>query len=91
MVLQFLLFPPTTNLKSDYEDFDSFDASKNLFLVTECWVEPQCGRVTDDNSGSDLEDIPVVSKNFLGLDYFDIPKLVNTFINSVKSLITKFS
>lgn len=80
MVLQFLVFPPTSNLKTDFEDLDSSDgsaANSSLYLVTECWVEPQCGHVTEDTGGnSDTEDLPVIAKNFLDLEYTAIPKLV---------------
>lgn len=76
MVLQFLVFPPTSNLKQEFEDLDFVDTSNSLYLVTECWVEPQCGKVTEDGAGSDNEDIPVVAKNYLGLNYNDIPTLV---------------
>lgn len=77
MVLQFIVFPPTSDLKSEDFDLDSVDTGDSLYLITECWIEPQCGFVTEDEAGSDIEDIPVVAKQFLGLPYTDIPRFVS--------------
>lgn len=53
-VIQYVLFPPHSNTTireslSDDEDneMETTEADGELQLVTECWVEPQCGSVVD--------------------------------------------
>ncbi|XP_068174550.1 KICSTOR complex protein SZT2 isoform X2 [Antennarius striatus] len=54
-LVQYILFPPHSMLTKDSfstdddndTEVEAVDVDSELNLVTECWVEPQCGTVTD--------------------------------------------
>ncbi|XP_075901818.1 KICSTOR complex protein SZT2 [Nelusetta ayraudi] len=54
-IVQYILFPPhTTSTKDSFStdddndtEVEAVDLDTELNLVTECWVEPQCGTVTN--------------------------------------------
>lgn len=50
------------------EDMDMIEADGKLQLITECWVEPQCGTIVDSPEGRGLFD---------GQQYMNVPDLVS--------------
>ncbi|ODM96718.1 Protein SZT2 [Orchesella cincta] len=84
MVLQFVIFPPCSTLTSEFDDYDSFDAHDSLYLITECWAEPQYGQVAQN------EPSPAVAPNFLELDYTEIPKQMFETDHKCISLVGTF-
>ncbi|KAL1484259.1 hypothetical protein MTO96_032675, partial [Rhipicephalus appendiculatus] len=86
-VVQYMLFPPHSNTTireslSDDEDneMETAEADGELQLVTECWVEPQCGVVVN---------CPVSSSYLDGKQYTEIPKaLFEMDFECLSSLIT---
>ncbi|XP_074640655.1 KICSTOR complex protein SZT2-like [Tubulanus polymorphus] len=74
-VMQYVIFPPFINtVRSesmsedellDDEPLESTEADGQLQIITECWIEPQCGIITDTVTEQD---------NFNGLHYWEIPK-----------------
>ncbi|PIK60869.1 hypothetical protein BSL78_02185 [Apostichopus japonicus] len=48
------------------EDMDMIEADGKLQLITECWVEPQCGTIVDSPEGRGLFD---------GQQYMNVPDL----------------
>ncbi|CAN8010504.1 unnamed protein product [Ixodes pacificus] len=86
-VVQYVLFPPHSNTSireslSDDEDneVETAEADGELQLVTECWVEPQCGVVVN---------CPVSCSYLEGKQYTDIPKaLFEKDFECLSSLIT---
>lgn len=49
-VVQFVMFPPRCNLSRPVDD-DELEMpepeTSDLFLIMECWVEPQCGKIVN--------------------------------------------
>ncbi|XP_049514126.1 KICSTOR complex protein SZT2 isoform X2 [Dermacentor silvarum] len=86
-VVQYMLFPPHSNTTireslSDDEDneMETAEADGELQLVSECWVEPQCGVVVN---------CPVSSSYLDGKQYTEIPKaLFEMDFECLSSLIT---
>uniref|UniRef100_UPI00398E855C KICSTOR complex protein SZT2 n=1 Tax=Pristiophorus japonicus TaxID=55135 RepID=UPI00398E855C len=74
-LVQYIIFPPhSTSTKDSFSTDDDNDTEveaieldTELNLVTECWVEPQCGHVVTSAE----------SRKYLnGLSYLDIPKAI---------------
>ncbi|XP_064476430.1 KICSTOR complex protein SZT2-like [Ornithodoros turicata] len=86
-VVQYILFPPHSNTTiresvSDDEDneMETAEADGELQLVTECWVEPQCGVVVD---------CPLPTTYLAEKNYRDIPQaLYEMDFECIASLIT---
>uniref|UniRef100_A0A4W3GX49 SZT2 subunit of KICSTOR complex n=1 Tax=Callorhinchus milii TaxID=7868 RepID=A0A4W3GX49_CALMI len=72
-LVQYIIFPPhSTSTKDSFSTDDDNDTEveaieldTELNLVTECWVEPQCGHVVTSAESR---------KHLNGLSYLDIPK-----------------
>lgn len=83
-VVQYLLFPPHTNTTfkdsiSEEEDIESPEADGELQLITECWVEPQYGKI----SSSEL-------KHLNGLSYKEISQAIYSKDLECVSVLTTF-
>uniref|UniRef100_A0A3B4EWT8 SZT2 subunit of KICSTOR complex n=1 Tax=Pundamilia nyererei TaxID=303518 RepID=A0A3B4EWT8_9CICH len=73
-IVQYILFPPhSTSTKDSFStdddndtEVEAVDLDTELNLVTECWVEPQCGTVncTDQH------------RSFQGLKYQELPRAI---------------
>ncbi|XP_042078063.1 KICSTOR complex protein SZT2 isoform X8 [Haplochromis burtoni] len=75
-IVQYILFPPHSTSTKDSSSFstdddndtevEAVDLDTELNLVTECWVEPQCGTVncTDQH------------RSFQGLKYQELPRAI---------------
>ncbi|CAM1294269.1 Uncharacterised protein r2_g361 [Pycnogonum litorale] len=76
LVLQYVIFPPHSTTSSirdsqsddDGDDMDAVEADGELQIVTECWVEPQFGFVTNSTPER---------KYLEGLTYQQIPSAVS--------------
>jgi len=55
------------NYRNDDGEDEPYEDSENLYFVTECWSEPQCGKITS---------CPFRLLN--GLEYSDVPSKVFT-------------
>ncbi|XP_077389391.1 SZT2 subunit of KICSTOR complex isoform X4 [Festucalex cinctus] len=74
-IVQYILFPPhATSTKDSFStdddndtDVEAVDVDTELNLVTECWVEPQSGTVTDCSEQH---------RHLLGLSYQEVPQAI---------------
>ncbi|XP_068600053.1 KICSTOR complex protein SZT2 [Brachionichthys hirsutus] len=74
-VVQYILFPPhSTSTKDSFStdddndtEVEAVDVDAELNLVTECWVEPQCGTVINCMDQH---------RHFQGLTYQEIPQAI---------------
>ncbi|XP_071849509.1 KICSTOR complex protein SZT2-like isoform X4 [Apostichopus japonicus] len=74
-LVQYVIFPPHVKTLAKLqnpeaeplEDMDMIEADGKLQLITECWVEPQCGTIVDSPEGRGLFD---------GQQYMNVPDLL---------------
>ncbi|XP_030582788.1 KICSTOR complex protein SZT2 isoform X3 [Archocentrus centrarchus] len=74
-IVQYILFPPhSTSTKDSFStdddndtEVEAVDLDTELNLVTECWVEPQCGTVVNCADQH---------RSFQGLKYLEIPQAI---------------
>ncbi|CAG7825302.1 unnamed protein product [Allacma fusca] len=85
-ILQYVIFPPVTSLESNSDDeeegeSESVDDMGELYLVTECWIEPQYGKVVCNDQERQYMD---------GLEYSEVPKKIFEIDRECISAIVTF-